>query len=130
MPVMEAPGLTYGCGTADASRMLRKLAAPSPGKDAASAAPKRVRLISTASNSRELSRLLAAKMSCNRRHADVMNVGWPVSATDAIFAAAWDGNRWRNPCLLRESIRRHSRLDCLLPFWALERSSPRPSMPG
>src|SRR5262245_25985585 len=91
MPVMEAPGLTYGCGTADASRMLRKLAAPSPGKDAASAAPKRVRLISRASNSRELSRLLAAKMSCNRRHADVMNVGWPVSATDAIFARRGTG---------------------------------------
>ena len=28
-----------------------------------------------------------------------MNVGWPVLAADAIFTAAWDGNRWRNPCL-------------------------------
>src|SRR5262244_1372774 len=112
MPVMEAPGLTYGCGTADASRMLRKLAAPSPGKDAASAAPKRVRLISRASNSRELSRLLAAKMSCNRRHADVMNVGWPVSATDAIFAGL--GNRWRTPCRLRGSTQQQSRSDWLL----------------
>jgi hypothetical protein len=37
MTVMETPGLTYGCGTADASRMLRNLAAPSAGKDAASA---------------------------------------------------------------------------------------------
>src|SRR5262249_10473860 len=40
-------------------------------------------------NSGELSPLLAAKMSCRRRHADVMNVGWLVSATDVIFAGAW-----------------------------------------
>src|SRR5215475_132601 len=61
-------------------------------------------------NSGELSRLLAAKMSCNRRHADVMNVGWLVSATDVIFAGAWVGKRWRNPCR-REWTGRRFQLD-------------------
>src|SRR5262245_13288826 len=47
--------------------------------------------MSTRPNSGELSRLLAAKMSCRRRHADVMNVGWLVSATGAIFAGRGSG---------------------------------------
>src|SRR5262249_60297547 len=42
-------------------------------------------------NTGELSRLPAAKMSCRRRHADVMNVGWLVSATGAIFAGRGSG---------------------------------------
>src|SRR5262249_32330847 len=37
MTVMEAPALTYGCATADASRMLRQCGVESPGKDALSA---------------------------------------------------------------------------------------------
>src|SRR5262249_32714021 len=111
MTVMEAPALTYGCGTADASRVLRKC-----GRRIARQRCAIRRRASTFGsyrarpNSGELSRLLAAKMSCNRRHADVMNVGWLVSATDVIFAGAWVGNRWRAPCR-REWTGRRFQLD-------------------
>src|SRR5260370_18943628 len=79
---MAAPELTYGGGTAGASRTVRKSAWPKAGRAAASAAGCAC-VVSRAPNSRKLS--IAAHAVRRQRHAVAMAVAWPVASAQAIF---------------------------------------------